>query len=173
MGFSGGWAGYSVINETKSEWDIYRLERCSEISLYLWCLVSCSEFKKEGVSIEDPECQSTLLLFSPLDLQSSLTIFRSTTAIVFLVYKPCLDNSDRGSHKSIDNLTLATIKIFILNHRSKNSIIAIVILIINRALGVPPLNGLTYYGLRRFSLQCSSFLRSQCPIQSSRIFSQW
>ena len=125
------------------------------------------------MSIEDPECQSTLLLFSPLDLQSSLTIFRSTTAIVFLVYKPCLDNSDRGSHKSIDNLTLATIKIFILNHRSKNSIIAIVILIINRALGVPPLNGLTYYGLRRFSLQCSSFLRSQCPIQSSRIFSQW
>ena len=125
------------------------------------------------MSIEDPECQSTLLLFSPLDLQSSLTIFRSTTAIVFLVYKPCLDNSDRGSHKSIDNLTLATIKIFILNHRSKNSIIAIVILIINRALGVPPLNGLTYYGLRRFSLQCSRFLRSQCPIQSSRIFSQW
>ena len=125
------------------------------------------------MSIEDPECQSTLLLFSHLDLQSSLTIFRSTTAIVFLVYKPCLDNSDRGSHKSIDNLTLATIKIFILNHRSKNSIIAIVILIINRALGVPPLNGLTYYGLRRFSLQCSRFLRSQCPIQSSRIFSQW
>ena len=83
--------------------------------------------------------QSTLLPSSPLDLQSSLPIFLSTRAIVFLVYKPCLDNSDRGSHKSIDNLTLATIKIFILNHRSKNSIIAIVILIINRAF-VPLLN---------------------------------
>ena len=125
------------------------------------------------MSIGDPECQSTLLLFSPLDLQSSLTIFLSTTAIVFLVYKSCLDNSDSGSHYSIDNLILAAIKIFILNHRSKNSIIAIVILIINRVLGVPLLNGLTYYELRRFSLQCSSFLRSQCPIQSSRIFSQW
>ena len=30
-----------------------------------------------------------------------------------------------------------------------------------------------FKGLRRFSLQCSNFIRSQCPIRSSRVLCQW